>query len=86
MDQPEPKATGANKYLQPYKTKRQILFDNFLGGIAWSLGTLFGLTVIAVIIGFIISRVNLIPIIGDWMAQIIQDATGKIQPPTFPQP
>ena len=75
------KATGANQYLQPYKSKKQIFIDNFLGGIAWSLGSLLGLTIITVIAAYLISRIDLIPIIGSWVAQILQDATSKIQPP-----
>lgn len=78
---PNEKAMGQNKYLQPYKTKRQIVADNFLGGIAWSFGTIVGFALLAVAVGFFISRINLIPIIGNWIAQILNDATGKIQPP-----
>jgi len=80
--QQEPqKATGANKYLQPYKSRWKILIDNFLGGIAWSLGTFVGLGLLAVIVGYVISKIDLIPILGTWIAQIMNDATFKLQPP-----
>ena len=76
------KAAGANKYLQPYKSRWKILIDNFLGGIAWGLGSFIGLAILAVIAGFVISKINLVPIIGTWIAQIMNDATSKYQVPT----
>lgn len=81
MDSQDPKATGANKYLLPYKTRRTIFVDNFLGGIAWSFGTFVGLAVLVIIAGFIISKINLVPIIGGWLGQILQEATSKVQFP-----
>lgn len=82
-DQQTPtKATGANKYLQPNKSRRAIIFDNFLGGFFWSLGTFLGLGILTVAIGYFLSKVDLVPIIGSWMAQILQDATQRLQPPT----
>ena len=74
------KATGANSYLKPYKGRGAIFLDNFLGGIAWSFGSFIGLAIIAVIAGYLISRIDLIPIIGNWIAAILQDATSKFQP------
>ena len=75
------KATGANKYLQPYKSRTKILLDNFLGGLAWSIGTFVGFAIITVIIGYFLTRIDLIPLIGKWIAQILQDATSRLQPP-----
>ena len=81
--QQEPqKATGANKYLQPYKSRWKILIDNFLGGFAWGLGSFIGLAILAVAAGYIFSKINLIPILGTWIAQIMNDATSKYQIPT----
>ncbi|MBI2327646.1 hypothetical protein HYU92_05010 [Candidatus Curtissbacteria bacterium] len=82
---PEPiKATGANSYLKPYKGKGAIFFDNFLGGFAWSFGSLIGLALIAVFVGYLISQIDLIPIIGGFIAQIMQDATSRLQLPIQP--
>lgn len=79
---PEPqKATGANKYMMPYKTKGQIMFDNFLGGLFWSFGSFLGLTIIAIGVGYLITQIDLIPIIGSFIAAILQDATSRLQLP-----
>lgn len=75
------KADGANKYLQPYKNKKQIMFDNFLGGLFWSLGTFVGLTILVGAAGYFIAKIDFIPIIGGWMSQIVQEATSNLQPP-----
>ena len=75
------KATGANKYLNPHKSRKAIMFDNFLGGLFWSLGTFIGLGLLTVVTGYFLSRIDLVPIIGKWMAEILQNATSQIQPP-----
>lgn len=72
----------SEKYNQVYRSRKKILLDNFLGGIFWSLGTFVGLAVIALIAGYFLSKINLVPIIGDWVAQILNHATKQIQTPT----
>jgi hypothetical protein len=72
----------AEKYNKIYRSRGRMILDNFLGGIAWSLGTFFGAAVVVGIIVFILSRIDLVPIIGSWIAQIIEDATSRIQLPT----
>lgn len=49
-----------------------MILDNFLGGIAWSLGTLVGATIVIGLLGIILSKINLFPIIGTWINQIIE--------------
>lgn len=73
--------SGTNKYLAIYKNRKQIIWNNFLGGLAWSFGTFIGLGILTIIIGFVITRIDLVPIIGGWIAQILQDATSRVQPP-----
>ena len=82
VNQQPTKAIGANSYLNPYKSRKAIFFDNFLGGIAWSFGSFLGLAALALIIGFLVSKIDLVPIIGAWIAQILQDATSRLQLPS----
>jgi len=49
-----------------------MLLNNFLGGIAWSVGTLIGATIIVGIIGLVISKINLVPVFGSWIVQMIE--------------
>jgi len=68
----------AEKYNKIYRSLPRMLLNNFLGGIAWSLGTFFGAAVVVGIIVFLLSKINVIPIIGSWVAQIAQDATSRM--------
>jgi len=53
-----------------YRSKKKIIFDNFLGGISWSFGVWIGTTIILILSVFVLSKVNLIPIIGNFVAEI----------------
>ncbi len=54
------------------RSKKQILFNNFLGGVAWALGVTVGLALIVAILGFILKNVNLIPYVGNFVAGVIE--------------
>ena len=47
------------------------MVDNFLGGLAWGLGTFIGASVVVAILAFLLSQVDLIPGIGKIIARII---------------
>lgn len=55
-----------------YRSKKEIILHNFLGGISWGLGVTIGLSAILTILGFILSKVDFIPVIGGVVAQITQ--------------
>jgi hypothetical protein len=74
--QPQP----GEKYKNIDRSLGKMLLYNFIGGIAWSFGTIIGLGLLVLILSFVISRVDLIPIIGGWVAQILQEAASKVQP------
>jgi len=47
-----------------------MMFNNFLGGIAWALGAAFGAGIVIAAVGFIFSKINFVPIIGNLVIQI----------------
>jgi len=51
-------------------SKRNILLANFIGGIAWGLGTVVGATVIVALLLWILSFFNYIPVIGNFASTI----------------
>ena len=53
------------------KTRGKMIMDNFLGGISWALGVWIGATLFIAIIVFVLSKVNYIPIVGDFMVDIL---------------
>lgn len=53
-------------------------FSNLFGGIAWGIGTSIGIIVGLSIFAFLITRINFIPIIGSWLAQVLEFAITEV--------
>ena len=68
-----------------YRSKRQIVAYNLLGGIAWGVGTVIGASVVVAILASLLSQINLIPGIGSFVAQIIDAVNQYNQNPPFPR-
>lgn len=49
----------------------KIFLNNFIGGIAWSFGATAGIAIIFVVLSFVLSKINLVPIVGTFVAQVI---------------
>lgn len=73
------KITNQNKYLLTQLNKKQIMVNNFIGGLTWSLGAFIGIALLSVFIGLIISKINLVPVIGGWLSDILKEATKGLQ-------
>lgn len=52
------------------RPRKKMLLDNFLGGIAWSFGVTIGGAVTITIIAIVLSNINYIPYIGDFVISI----------------
>ena len=50
----------------------KIILNNFLGGLAWGFGTVLGATVVVGLVVLLLSKLNSIPIIGDFFSSILQ--------------
>ena len=62
--------------LQPYEnasklSKKQIILNNFFGGIAWALGATVGLSFIFILLGIIAKEINFVPFVGSFVSQVI---------------
>lgn len=53
-----------------YRSRKDMLLNNFLGGIAWGLGTTVGVAIILTLIGFLAKEINFIPFVGNFVTQI----------------
>ena len=60
-------------YTNVHLSLGKILFNNFLGGLAWGFGTVLGATIIVAIVLFIISKLNTIPLIGDFISRVLHE-------------
>lgn len=59
------------KFEQVKLNRKELFLNNFLGGIAWGLGATVGLSIFLAIITFILSKINLIPIVGNFISGIV---------------
>ncbi|OGH17059.1 MAG: hypothetical protein A3C30_02290 [Candidatus Levybacteria bacterium RIFCSPHIGHO2_02_FULL_40_18] len=51
---------------------KNIFATNFLGGIAWGLGATVGLAVVLTLLGLFINKLNLVPIVGSFIADLLK--------------
>lgn len=59
-----------------YRPLKRMIRDNFIGGIAWSLGATVGITLIITLLSFSVQYINAVPFIGETLADVIT-ATNK---------
>jgi len=62
---------------QSSRSRKQIFINNFLGGMAWALGATIGLALIAIILALILKNISLIPVIGNFVAEVIRFVVQK---------
>lgn len=56
---------------------KSIIARNFIGGIAWGVGSVIGATlIIAIAIGFL-RTINFIPIIGTFATQVVSEVQNQ---------
>ncbi len=69
----EQKPPAAPKYVQLATVKkREVIFNSFLGGLAWGVGSVIGATIIIALIGLIISRSQNVPFLGEITEAILE--------------
>ena len=72
-----------------YKNRKRMIADNFIGGIAWSLGVVIGGTITLAILSFILGHINVLPVVGEFVGQIVefveQNQPNNFQGPTLNQ-
>lgn len=61
-------------------SKKQIMLYNFLGGVAWGVGTVIGATIVVALLFSLIRSLGFIPFIGD-LFQLLPEATNPRQLP-----
>ncbi len=75
------KISGANKYELPHRSRKEIMTNNFIGGFFWSLGAFLGIIIIGAIIGLIISKIKFVPLVGNWLGDVLKIATKDLKLP-----
>lgn len=53
------------------QSRKNLIINNFIGGLAWALGATVGLAIIVALLGLILKNINLVPFVGNFIADII---------------
>jgi len=52
-------------------SRKEIIINNFIGGISWGLGATVGVALFFLIIGILAKEINFVPIIGSFASQVL---------------
>ena len=63
---------ATTRFIAMHDSIWQLLWINFLKGVALGFGTIVGATVVLWIVVSILSQMDFIPIIGEWAARLIE--------------
>ncbi|HKC14784.1 MAG TPA: DUF5665 domain-containing protein [Patescibacteria group bacterium] len=66
-----------DNYKKVEMSRKQIIVNNFIGGISWGLGATIGLAIILAILTLVLKTVNLVPLVGDFAAKVSVYTTQK---------
>jgi hypothetical protein len=58
-----------------YRSKRQLMAANFLGGIAWGFGTVMGATILVALVLFLLQVLGGLPLIGSYINAFTEAVT-----------
>lgn len=56
------------KYEHVTRSRKKIFINNLIGGVAWGIGATIGLALFLAVFSFIMSKVNLIPVVGTFVS------------------
>lgn len=65
-------AEVARGYTKVHLSPGRLMWNNFLGGLAWGFGTVLGATIVVALVLFILSKLDTVPIIGDFISRILE--------------
>jgi hypothetical protein len=51
--------------------KRTIFFKNFIAGLGWMTGVTVGFTILVAAVRFLFNWIGGLPLVGEWLAEII---------------
>ncbi|OGY08183.1 MAG: hypothetical protein A2700_00285 [Candidatus Blackburnbacteria bacterium RIFCSPHIGHO2_01_FULL_44_64] len=55
---------------QVHRSIGKMFLGNFIGGVAWGLGVTVGLSLLFATMGFLGSKVNWVPVVGNFLSEI----------------
>jgi len=67
----------SERYEGVLKNRKQIFFNNLIGGLAWGIGATLGLAILITILGFIAQHINFVPVVGNFVSEVIDFVISK---------
>lgn len=83
MDEDKEKSSEDQKivekrYIEVNPSKWQKFTGGILSGIGYGIGLTVGTAAFFIIIGFVISKVDFVPVFGNFLADVIKSAQGNL--------
>lgn len=66
-------------YIEVTATARKRFLLGLVGGLGWGIGITLGTSAIILIIGYFVSRIDFIPILSQFLADVIKSADPNLQ-------
>lgn len=58
-------------------SRKKIILNNFIGGIFWGLGSALGAILLIALLGFIVSKSDVFPVLGDFVKEVTRSMKGS---------
>ena len=59
-----------HRFIRIHNSLPQLLGFNFIKGLAFGLGTVVGATILVSVLALFLTKIDFLPIIGEWAAEI----------------
>lgn len=66
------------RYIEVNPSARLRFLYGLLGGIGWGVGLTIGTGVILYVVGILVSKIDFIPVLGQFLAEVIKSAQGNL--------
>ncbi len=60
--------------------RRNSLWHSFMSGVFSGLGYVVGASIVFALLVYLLGKVNLVPVIGEWLGAVLQQAIGSMTP------
>lgn len=67
------------RYIEVSASGKQRFLLGLLGGLGWGVGLTIGTTAILAILGYIVARIDFVPILSQFLADIVKSAQQNLQ-------
>ena len=61
------------------RPKREKFKAGIVGGLGWAFGVTIGFAIVSIIIIYLVDRAGGIPLIGDWIAKIVESTQTQLE-------